>query len=294
MSLRICRVPRVRATALGVLLAASCLFASREARGQFVQQQVGGVSIDAHGVVSSVRIDALNELKRERQKALEPVTGDLKPLALRKISLRQLEAAIAEHRQNGTAIGDDIRFLAGLQRIQYVFVYPERNDVVLAGPAEGWKLNGQGELVGLTTNRPVMLLDDLLVALRSLKADRPTGISCSIDPTSEGIARLQTLLKNAPTLDGNPDPFLDNLEQTLGPQTITVAGVADTTHFANVLVAADYRMKRLAMAFEPAPIAGLPDFLHMLKSSSSRAGRQMLPRWWLAPAYDAILADADG
>ena len=35
-----------------------------------------------------------------------------------------------------------------------------------------------------------------------------------------------------------------------------------TSHFARVLVAADYRMKRLAMNFEPAPVRGLPSFLH--------------------------------
>ena len=95
------------------------------ARAQFVQQQVGGVSIDARGVVNNVRIDELNELKRERQRAMQAVPGELKGAAMRKVSLRQLEAAIAEHRKGGTPLSDDMRYLAGLQRIQYVFVYPE-------------------------------------------------------------------------------------------------------------------------------------------------------------------------
>ena len=32
-----------------------------------------------------------------------------------------------------------MQVLAGLQRIQYVFVYPESNDLVLAGPAGDWR-----------------------------------------------------------------------------------------------------------------------------------------------------------
>ena len=262
-------------------------------QGVFVRQQVGGVSIDARGVVTNVRVDELNELKQVREQALKAVPGDLKRQALRKISLRGLEAAIAEYRKNGTPISDDMRYLAGIERIQYVFVYPEQNDLVLAGPGEGWKLNAQGEVVGITTHRPVMLLDDLLVALRSIEMSERTGISCSIDPTAEGLARLQSFFKRNHTVDSDPSPLLPGIEQTLGPQTIRVAGVPDTSHFARVLVGADYRMKRLAMAFEEPPIAGLPNFLQMIKASS-KSPKTMLPRWWLAPDYDALLADADG
>jgi hypothetical protein len=180
-----------------------------------------------------------------------------------------------------------------MQRIRYVFVYSEQKDIVLAGPGEGWKLNAQGEVVGTTTHRPVMLLDDLLVALRSIEMSERTGISCSIDPSAEGLARLQSFFKRNHTVDSDPSPLLPGIEQMLGPQTIRVAGVPDTSHFARVLVAADYRMKRLAMAFEEPPIAGLPNFLQMIKASS-KSSRPMLPRWWLAPDYDALLADADG
>ena len=51
------------------------------------------------------------------------------------------------------------------------------------------------------------------------------------------------------------------MEEAVGPQTITVTGVPDTSHFARVIVAADFRMKRLAMNFEPAPVDGMPSFL---------------------------------
>ena len=153
---------------LTLALAIAALFVS-QAQGQFINQQVGGVSIDAHGVLTKIRGDELNELKRERQAAFSPVPANLKDAGLRKVSLRRLEAAIGEQQKTGAPLSDDIRYLAGLQSIQYVFVYPEQQDIVIAGPAEGWKLNALGDVVGETTNRPVMLLDDLLVALRSIE-----------------------------------------------------------------------------------------------------------------------------
>ena len=210
---------------LPVALALAGLLAVSEARGQFINQQVGGVSIDARGVLTKIRADELNELKRERQAAFAAVPADLKDAGLRKVSLRRLEAAIAELKKNGTPLGDDVRYLAGLQRIQYVFVYPDQQDIVIAGPAEGWKLNALGDVVGETTNRPVMLLDDLLVALRSIEAAQATGILCSIDPTPEGLARVSTLTRKLTNPGANIQPILDELEKAVGPQTITVKGV---------------------------------------------------------------------
>lgn len=262
------------------------------ARGQFVQQQVGGVAIDAEGIVSKVEIDQLNELRRVRAQAVQAVPSDMKVAALRKVSLRGLEAAIAEQRQKGTPISDEMRYLAGLQRIQYVFVYPDLNDIVLAGPGEGWHMNAEGEMVGETTGKPVLLLDDLLVALRSIAGAQQTGINCSIDPTTEGIASFQALMKQVHSVNGDADAIASAIERSLGPQRISVSGVPDVSHFARVLVAADYRMKRLAMAFEEPPIAGLPSYLQMMKAVAG--AKSAMPRWWLAPDYDALLADADG
>ncbi len=287
-------VPGIRTAILAVLAVSLVCLAERRAAAQFINQQVGGVSIDARGIVTNVSVDELNSLKREREAAIKPVPGDLKAQALRKVSLRQLEAAIAEHRKNGTPITDEMRYLAGMQRVQYVFVYPEHNDIVLAGPGEGWKLNAQGEVVGITTNRPVLLLDDLKVVLRAIDGAQSTGISCSIDPTTEGLARIGELFSQPNRVENDdPSPFLEALEKNLGPQMIHVTGVPETSHFARVLVAADYRMKRLAMAFEEPPIRGLPNYLQMVKASG-RGNRSVLPRWWMAPDYDALLRDPEG
>jgi hypothetical protein len=278
---------------LPAALAVAGLLAATQAQAQFVTQQVGGVSIDARGVLTKIRADELNELKRERQAAFAAVPADLKDTGLRKVSLRRLEAAIAEQHKDGAPLADDIRYLAGLQRIQYVFVYPDQQDIVIAGPAEGWKLNALGDVVGEKSNRPVMLLDDLLVALRSIEGAQATGILCSIDPTPEGLSRVSALARKLTNPGANIQPILDELEQAVGPQMITVKGVPDTSHFARVLVAADYRMKRIAMGLDESPVAGLPNYLEMVKTTG-RAPKNMLPRWWLEPDYDSILKDAEG
>lgn len=73
-------------------------------------------------------------------------------------------------------------------------------------------------------------------------------------------------------------------------QTITITGVPDTTDFARIMVAADFRMKRVAMGFDKSPVRGLPSYLQMVGGASSG----MAPRWWLAPNYDTLLKDPDG
>ena len=90
-------------------------------------------------------------------------------------------------------IPDAVRFLAGLQRVKYVLVYPEKKDIVLAGPAEGWRVDTMGSVVGATSGRPVLTLDDLMVAMRVAESSNRSGISCSIDPTPEGLQRVQQL-----------------------------------------------------------------------------------------------------
>jgi len=104
------------------------------------------------------------------------------------------------------------------------------------------------------------------VALRTAPQAVQTGITCSIDPTPEGLARLRGLAAHLHTIGPDPQATVAAIRDTLGPQRITVTGVPATSNFARVMVAADYRMKRLAMDFEPAPIRGLPSFLQMVRS----------------------------
>ncbi|MCA9262078.1 MAG: DUF1598 domain-containing protein, partial [Planctomycetales bacterium] len=256
------------------------------------QRSVGGVAVDAEGVVFAPTVEDQQELDLLRAKTTPAVPEAMEELTeMRAVSLKQLEAAIAKSRESGQPLPEEVKFVAGLLRVQYVFVYPERHDIVIAGPAEGWKIDALGNAVGLTTNRPVILLDDLMVALRSGVASRMEPISCSIDPTPEGLQRLQQVTSRMRTI-GDPTQTMSRIEEALGPQVISVTGVPGDCHFSRVMVAADFRMKRIAMDFEAAPVDGLPSFLSMMSGRGSV--QQMMPRWWLAPKYDPLAKSADG
>jgi hypothetical protein len=250
---------------------------------------VGGVKIDTDGVISNPQVAELKQLQAAWQKGMEPVPADLeKWTELRFVSLKQLESEVAAVRAAGKELPEAVRYMAGLQRVKYVLVYPDKQDIVLAGPAEGWKIDSLGCVVGATSNRPVLTLDDLMVALRVAESSNRSGISCSIDPTAEGLQRMQRLNRK---LSSTPQIASRQMEEAVGMQTISVTGVPATSHFARVIVAADFRMKRLAMNMEPAPVDGMPSYLTMIKRGSAQS---LMPRFWLAPKYEPIRRDNDG
>jgi hypothetical protein len=223
---------------------------------------------------------------------LVPIQSDLNAASSqRKVSLRGLQETIEQLRRSNRPVDDELQNLAGLTHIEFVFVDRERRDIVIAGPAEGWRIDNHGNVVGHTCGQPPVQLDDLIVALRTAKAaisDR--GISCSIDPTEEGLRRLRPLLNSR----GLNEAAVHRLESALGPQQITVTGVPASSHFARVLVTADFLMKRIGMNFEPAPIEGLPSYLELLQARSAPVPKNAMPRWWMEPHYEPLLKDADG
>jgi hypothetical protein len=100
-------------------------------------------------------------------------------------------------------------------------------------------------------------------------------------------------LSRRSTIGDNPEQTFAEIEAAAGPQRISVTGVPDTSHFARTMVAADFRMKRLAMDFEKAPVKGMPSFLSML-TSSGHGMSNLMQRWWLAPSYKPLAKTADG
>jgi hypothetical protein len=83
------------------------------------------------------------------------------------------------------------------------------------------------------------------------------------------------------------------MKRAFGPQQVSLTGVPADTHSARVLVSADYRMKRLAMNLEKAPVAGLPSYIDLVKSGRSSASNTN-PRWWLACDYEPLARSEDG
>lgn len=287
MSMQSCRWTISAAAALLLGLASA-------AQAQFFSQAVGGISVDPAGVLSNTERDD-NGLRQFLLDNLQAVPGDLnQPAALRKISLRGLAEVLSKLSTSEDRMPDEVRFLAGLQRVEYVLVDKERDDIVLAGYGEGWVVEGRGFVVGATTGRPLMQLDDLLIALRTADAAARGGLTCSIDPTDEGLVRVRELAPRLAVPGADPEASMAAIEAALGQQTISFGGVSPRCRFAHVLLAADFRMKRLAMNFEPAPIRGLPSYLQLIKGNARLGLQNLLPRWWLATHYDPLLADRDG
>jgi hypothetical protein len=276
---------------VALLAGAEIATAQNNNNGLNIGNRVGGVSIDATGMVTpaekSARIPMRDALRKQHAAPAAELNGAVE---MRMVSLRKLDEAVAATGQTtAEMLPDELRFLAGIQRIQYVLVYPEERDVVIAGPGEGWKVDEEGNIVGVTTGRPVLRIEDLLVAFRTVDNARQGGISCSIDPTAEGRQRLEAVsAKRA----GSGALSLTVMKKALGPQQITLTGVPATSHMARILVSSDYHMKRLGMNLDPSPVKGLPSFIDMLKRDNS--GEHPTPRWWLECDYEPLGRSEDG
>src|SRR4051794_22470869 len=290
------------ALAIGLV---SCLHGPR-----FVQAQntvgggaTAGVAVDADGVLRRVLAnDPTGELAQQRvQEAITKLDRNIaKPSKLRKVSLTRLEKVLKQCLTDGRGIDDAMQNLAGLTRVQYVFCYPQSGDVVIAGPAEAWAKAPNGRMLAIDSGRPVLQLEDLIVALRAFPAEdqkKKPIIYCSIDPTAEGLARMHDFLRQLGGRIGNPaqnpgeEQFVvNNLRERLGMQTITVGGISPKTHFAQVMVEADYRMKLIGIGLEQPPVR-LASYVD--RARPSQVASNALQRWYFVPNYQCVRVSED-
>ncbi|MDA7978623.1 MAG: DUF1598 domain-containing protein [Pirellulales bacterium] len=249
---------------------------------------VGGVQIDSDGVLRNATVQETKVLRENREALLKSLPDDLAHGGIRRISLNRLQAAIRERVEAGASpvVTEEMELLGGMTRIQYVFAVPEENDIVLVGPAERPTIDAQGNVVGAKTGTPILRLDHFLVALRTAEATARQPITCSIDPTKEGLQRFAQYMRQ---VRGNHPNLITDVEAALGPQKLTIQGVPLDSELARTMFAADYRMKRIAMGHEPSNVRGIKSYVDMMTSANAAT-----PRWWLAPKYDAIVRDADG
>jgi len=268
--------------------ALACPASARAQMGGFGRGAVGGISIDADGIVRNLDPRAVAALAEERRQAVAGIAaGPGGKGKLRKVSLARIIAAV-EKAGAGQPLPADVLLLGGLERVTHVFVDPEGHDIILAGPGDAVAVDAGGNVVAATSRRPLLQLEDLIVALRAIDGARSGGMKCSIDPTPEGVAKLQAFLRTQKTIGQNT---LQAMEDVLGPQQVTVGGVPADSRFARVLVAADYRLKRIGMGLEPSGIPELPSYLAMVPPGSASAAS--LPRFWLEAEYDPIARDPD-
>lgn len=260
--------------------------------------QVGGVFIDAKGLLN----DATKMTPEERIRVFreQPVRPTSEAVAVghsaRRLSLKRLEASVRQHREARTPVPAESQFLAGLVGIDFLIFDLDQQDVILIGPAEDWKRSETGEVVGAQTGRPILQLDDFIEALRFAFAETPIApfIGCSIDPTPDGLQNHAKFLRGLKGMNRSRLPqIFAGMEQAMGMQQIRVFGVRPDSRFAMKLVAADYRLKRIAMGHDPAPVRGFTNFLD-LKARKFKGGPQPQHRWWLVPEFAAIHHSPDG
>ncbi|MEQ1906142.1 MAG: DUF1598 domain-containing protein [Pirellulaceae bacterium] len=254
---------------------------------------VGGISVDANGVITGDISKLTASEIANLTKAISNVDPKLDEAGMRAVSLKAIQAALADAAKNNTNISPEIQFMAGLTRIEFVVVKPETNDLLLVGPADGWKVNDRGAVVSKTSGHPVLMLEDFLVAMRTVDNARSDyGISVDIRPTDEGMVKYNEISKGLASGRFNSS-HAAQIEEAVGPQPISVTGVPLDSHFAQVLVAADYRLKQLSMGLTKSPIAKFPSVMEMFAQKGGLSAT-IAPRFWLECNYDAVSRSEDG
>ena len=272
------------------IIVATFLCHSSEAQfgnGNFSSRVVGGVRIDAAGIVQdAVAVDQNADMEALRNLIAGGKNDFAKSASIRRISLKQLQAAMQEAADQNKPLPEEMLLLGGLTRIEYVMAYPESQDIVIAGPSENWTIGKNGAIIGIESGRPIVYLADLITAFQTSDSSRTNPISCSIDPTPEGTRQLTALLDGVRLGPGsNPVSFEPAMRKAFGPQKVSLTGLPSNSHMARVIFAADYQMKRYGMNIAQAPVKGLPSYIEMIRNKSVKSPQS---RWWMACDYKAI------
>jgi hypothetical protein len=257
-----------------------------------------GVVVDAAGTLSRRQSAAADSHLDALRGAVPPsllAGGDPhQSSTLRYISLPRLEREIARRQKAHQPLDVTMLTLAGLQRVKYLFVYPESGDLVLAGPAGDWRVDPVGHVVSTDTGDPVVRLDDLLLLLRRAGQAPGSQFGCAITPSQQALARTQAYLDKARgrAIDSRDrKAWLDGLRRTLGKQDVAIWGVDPTSRVARVLVAADYHMKLIGMGLADG-VRGVPSYLASIPPGGPPP--MTVLRWWFTLNYQAIRTSADG
>ena len=256
-----------------------------------------GVEVSPEGVFRMKLFrDPAGVLLRQRlAHAKATLPADLaRPSKLRKVSLNRLEAALRARLERGEFETKDMKYLAGLTRISHVFFYPETNDIVIAGPAEGYVEHESGRVTGMETGEAILELQDLVTALRAFPpaGGRTSLISVSIDPTQDGLQRMQQFLNK---VGGYATPrdtqrIAQGLREALGLQNVTLQGVSPRSHMAQVLVEADYRMKMIGIGLER-PAVNVKTYVD--QANPRDVSRNAMQRWFFVPNYECVRVSKD-
>lgn len=215
---------------------------------------------------------------------------------LRFVSLPKLEQAIWQRQLEHQPLAPEMLTLAGLQRIQYVFVDPKSGDLILAGPAGDWQIQENGRIVSAQTGRPVLRLDDLLTLWRRQRQQQAKSFGCSIIPRQQALAATQNYIDKSgqqPLEPSERGEWLSGLQRTLGQQDVVFFGMNADSHVARVLLMADYHMKLIGMGIAEG-VDGVDSYLDTVKLLADGTPPPMaVLRWWFAMHYEPVEVNAN-
>ena len=243
--------------------------------------QIFGVYVDTQGSLLYREKDAANELAYARARGRIPDPTEAK---LAFVSLPKLLADARAAAKAGKPLNPELFCLNGLTQIRYVLVYPDQKDLVIAGPAESFDAAAMLQVKGKLTGRPVLQLDDLVVALRLANSAQPQWFGCTIDPPANSVEigkQVMSKYAKAPRRQ-----LAEELAKAMGPQQVRCFGVAADTRLAFVCVAADYKLKRYSIGLDPPPVSGLGNSI----DNSRPAGNG----FWFEAMYEPLLMARDG
>jgi hypothetical protein len=236
-----------------IVAAAATLIGAAWARGQIVPPfeiggNAGGVYIDADGTVRYRLTDADKRLEQTRARARSNAIGR-KDEKLCYISLPKLFTELQSLRDAGKEAPERLRYLGGMTQLRYVFVYPDEKDLVIAGPYEPVDASNKLQPVGQRTGRPVLQLEDLIVALRRAGRSNPhQPFGCSIDPAPDALQKSGQVMRDY--AGRTRRERMDAMAKALGPQAVSVFGMPADTRIAFTCLAADYKLKRISLGLE--------------------------------------------
>jgi len=258
----------------------------------------GGVYVDAGGLMKRLPEETASGIENIRR-AAEWAAGARdhkvrRKSTLRKVSLTRLEREVEILRAAGRDPSEAMQALGGIHKIQYVFVYPETGDIVIAGPAGDWTMDAEGRRFNAESGRPVLNLDDFVVTLRNAY-QLDSAFGCSITPRQAALAQTKAFLEESAAKPLKPSArarqtWLASLRDTVGKQDIVVDGVDPRTRLARVMVEADYRMKLVGMGLEPG-VPGVSSYLSAVKLDKDGNPPPMsVLRWWFSLNYTSVTA----
>jgi len=289
--------------------------------GGSITEYEPGVRVDPNGMLSFLTRGELdNRLKTLgiRARAADLNEDMARPSGLRLVSLTRLEREVSRRIAEGKPVVETMKNLAGLYKVEYVFVFPESGEIVIGGPAAGWKYNDKGQPVATLdvrsdrlqpvkgpaeaghyepNGKPTLQLDDFVTVLRTFSPEGNRFFSCLIVPRQEGLKQARAIgeasQKRGPLSRAGTRSFVDRLTKAMGQQDVKVVGVPADSRVARVIVEADYRMKLIGVERLKTG-AKIPSYFQLLARNPQKTQPALdALRWWLTMKYDGVVHSKD-